>query len=131
MTLIQGVVNTFVIFFARAIASIVSRGSDGRPGAAFFAVSMILQIVFGLLASIIVAWFSRQREFRADRGAADYLGSPTPMVNALRRLGGVAEEATLPEGIKTLGIIDKAGLMALFSTHPPLEARIAALQGSR
>jgi heat shock protein HtpX len=92
---------------------------------------MILQIVFGLLASIIVAWFSRQREFRADRGAADYLGSPTPMVNALRRLGGVAEEATLPEGIKTLGIIDKAGLMALFSTHPPLEARIAALQGSR
>jgi heat shock protein HtpX len=131
MTLIQGVVNTFVIFFARVIASIVSRGSDGRPGAAYFAVYMVLQIVFGLLASIIVAWFSRQREFRADRGAADYLGSPTPMVNALRRLGGVAEEASLPEGIKTLGITDKSGLMALFSTHPPLEARIAALTGGR
>jgi len=131
MTLIQGVVNTFVIFFSRVIASMVSRGNDGRPGAAYFAVYMVLQMVFGLLASIIVAWFSRQREFRADRGAADYLGSPTPMVNALRRLGGVAEEASLPEGIKTLGITDKAGLMALFSTHPPLEARIAALQGGR
>src|SRR5512139_970461 len=131
MTLIQGVVNTFVVFFSRVIASLVSRGNDGRPGAAYFAVYMVLQIVFGLLASIIVAWFSRQREFRADRGAADYLGSPAPMVNALRRLGGVAEEASMPEGIKTLGITDKSGLMALFSTHPPIEARIAALQGGR
>jgi len=131
MTLIQGVVNTFVVFFSRVIASLVSRGNDGRPGPAFFAVSMVLQIVFGILASIIVAWFSRQREFRADRGAADYLGSPTPMVNALRRLGAVAEEAALPEGIKTLGITDKSGIMALFSTHPPIEHRIAALQGAR
>jgi heat shock protein HtpX len=131
MTLIQGVVNTFVVFFSRVIASVVSRGNDGRPGPAYFAVSMVLQIVFGILASIIVAWFSRQREFRADRGAATYLGSPTPMVNALRRLGGVAEEASLPEGSKTLGITDKSGIMALFSTHPPLEERIAALQGAR
>ena len=131
MTLIQGVVNTFVIFFSRVIASLVSRGNDGRPGPAFFAVSMVLQIVFGILASIIVAWFSRHREFRADRGAATYLGSPTPMVNALRRLGAVAEEASLPAGIKTLGITDKSGIMALFSTHPPIEQRIAALQGAR
>jgi heat shock protein HtpX len=131
MTLIQGVVNTFVVFFSRVIASLVSRGNDGRPGPAFFAVSMVLQIVFGILASIIVAWFSRQREFRADRGAATYLGSPTPMVNALRRLGAVAEEASLPAGIKTLGITDKSGIMALFSTHPPIEQRIAALQGAR
>jgi len=131
MTLIQGVVNTFVVFFSRVIASLVSRGNDGRPGPAFFAVSMVLQIVFGILASIIVAWFSRHREFRADRGAATYLGSPTPMVNALRRLGAVAEEASLPAGIKTLGITDKSGIMALFSTHPPIEQRIAALQGAR
>jgi len=131
MTLIQGVVNTFVVFFSRVIASLVSRGNDGRPGPAFFAISMVLQIVFGILASIIVAWFSRHREFRADRGAATYLGSPTPMVNALRRLGAVAEEASLPAGIKTLGITDKSGIMALFSTHPPIEQRIAALQGAR
>jgi heat shock protein HtpX len=83
--------------------------------------------VFGILASIIVAWFSRQREFRADRGSADYLGDGTPMVNALRRLGGL-EPGDLPQGIKTLGITDKGGIMALFSTHPPLEERIAALQ---
>jgi len=134
MTLIQGVVNTFVVFLSRIVGSIVDRAvfrTERGTGPGYFVTVMVCQIVFGLVASIIVAWFSRQREFRADRGAADYLGSPTPMVNALRRLGGVAEEASLPEGIKTLGITDKAGLMALFSTHPPLEARIAALTGGR
>jgi heat shock protein HtpX len=129
MTLIQGVVNTFVIFFARVVASIVDRGGDGRGrGLGYFATYMLCEFVFGILASIIVAWFSRQREFRADRGSADYLGSGTPMVNALRRLGGL-EPGDLPQGIKTLGITDKSGIMALFSTHPPLEERIAALQG--
>jgi len=134
MTLIQGVVNTFVVFLSRIVGSIVDRAvfrTERGTGPGYFVTVMVCQIVFGLVASIIVAWFSRQREFRADRGAADYLGSPTPMVNALRRLGGVAEEASLPEGIKTLGITDKSGLMALFSTHPPLEARIAALTGGR
>jgi len=83
--------------------------------------------VFGLLASIIVAWFSRQREFRADRGSADYVGNPQPMINALKRLGGI-EPGPLPESIKAMGINDRPGWMALFSTHPPIEQRIAALQ---
>jgi len=134
LTLIQGVVNTFVVFLARVVGTLVDRTvfrTERGVGPGYFVTVIVCEIVFGLLASIIVAWFSRQREFRADRGAADYLGSPTPMVNALRRLGGVAEEASLPEGIKTLGITDKSGLMALFSTHPPLEARIAALTGGR
>ena len=131
MTLIQGVVNTFVVFLARVVGSIVDRAvfrSEHGNGPGYFITVIVCQIVFGLLASILVAWFSRQREFRADRGAANYLGTPNPLINALRRLGGVGEEATLPEGIKTLGITDKAGVMALFSTHPPLEQRIAALQ---
>ena len=134
MTLIQGVVNTFVVFLSRIVGSIVDRAvfrTERGTGPGYFVTVMVCQIVFGLVASIIVAWFSRQREFRADRGAATYLGSPTPMVNALRRLGGVAEEASLPEGIKTLGITDKSGIMALFSTHPPIEQRIAALQSAR
>ena len=83
--------------------------------------------MFGLLASIIVAWFSRQREFRADRGSADYLGYPRPMMSALARLGGL-EPGALPESIKAMGITDRPGWMALFSTHPPIEQRIAALQ---
>ncbi len=134
MTLIQGVVNTFVVFLSRIVGSIVDRAvfrTERGTGPGYFVTVMVCQIVFGLIASIIVAWFSRQREFRADRGAAGYLGTPTPMINALRRLGGVSEEASLPEGIKTLGITDKSGLMALFSTHPPIEQRIAALQGTR
>jgi heat shock protein HtpX len=84
--------------------------------------------VFGVLASIIVAWFSRQREFRADAGSAQYLGSPTPMVNALRRLAA-GEPGELPKALKAFGITEGPGIMALFATHPPIEARIAALEG--
>lgn len=130
LTLIQGVVNTFVIFLARIIGSIVDRAvfrSERGNGPGYFITVMVLQIVLGILASMIVAWFSRHREFRADAGSARYLGSPTPMVNALRRLGGV-EGGELPKAIKAFGITDKAGMMALFSTHPPIEQRIAALQ---
>jgi len=86
--------------------------------------------VFGVLASLIVNWFSRRREFRADAGSAQYLGTPTPMVNALRRLGGL-EPGPLPESMKAFGITDKNAIMALFATHPPIEARIAALQARR
>ena len=133
MTLIQGVVNTFVVFLSRIVGSIVDRAvfrTERGTGPGYFITVMVCQIVFGLLASIIVAWFSRQREFRADRGSAQYLGSGTPMVNALRRLGGL-EAGDLPSGIKTLGITDKSGIMALFSTHPPIEQRIAALRGAQ
>ena len=133
LTLIQGVVNTFVIFASRVIGSIVDRTvfrTERGNGPGYFITVLVLQLVLGFLASMIVAWFSRQREFRADAGSANYLGSPSPMVNALRRLGGV-EPGTLPEAMKAFGITDKAGIAALFSTHPPIEARIAALQGKR
>ena len=133
MTLVQGVVNTFVFFLARVIGSIVDRAvfkSERGNGPGYFITVLVLQVVLGVLAQIIVAWFSRHREFRADAGSARYLGSPTPMVNALRRLGGV-EPGPLPEAIKAFGITDTPGFMALFSTHPPIEVRIAALQSAR
>jgi heat shock protein HtpX len=133
LTLIQGVVNTFVIFLSRIIGSIVDRAvfkSERGNGPGYFITVIVLQIVLGFLASMIVAWFSRRREFRADAGSATYLGSPSPMVNALRRLGGV-EPGQLPEAMKAFGITDRPGWMALFASHPPIESRIAALQNRR
>ena len=132
LTLIQGVVNTFVIFLSRVAGFVVDRAvfrSENRegPGPGFFIVSMVLQILLGILASMIVAWFSRQREFRADAGSATYLGSPRPMMNALARLGG-AEPPHMPEAVRAFGINDRPSWFALFSTHPPIEQRIAALQ---
>ena len=131
LTLIQGVVNTFVVFLSRVVGFLVDsflrRGSDSSgPGIGYFVASMVSQVVFGVLASIIVAWFSRQREFRADAGAAQLMGSPVPMQNALRRLGNLHTEP-LPQSMAASGIVDGPGLMALLATHPPLEARIAAL----
>jgi len=99
-------------------------------GPGFYVTVMVCQILFGILASLIVAWFSRYREFRADAGSAALMGSPRPMIAALRRLGGV-EPGALPQAIKAFGITDKAGFMALFSSHPPIEERIAALEGGR
>jgi heat shock protein HtpX len=133
LTLIQGVVNTFVVFLARIVGSIVDKAifrTERGTGPGYFITVMVCQIVFSVLASIIVAYFSRRREFRADSGAASFLGNPQPMINALKRLGGV-EPGELPKAMNGFGIADKAGVMALFSTHPPLEARIAALQGQR
>jgi heat shock protein HtpX len=131
LTLIQGVVNTFVVFLSRIVGAIVDRAvfrTERGTGPGYFITVLVCQIVFGVLASIVVAWFSRRREFRADAGSAKYLGSPMPMVNALKRLGGV-EPGELPKAMTGFGITDKAGFMALFSTHPPIEVRIAALQG--
>jgi len=133
LTLIQGVVNTFVVFLSRIVGSIVDRTvfrTERGTGPGYFITVMVCQVVFGILASMIVAWFSRQREFRADAGSADYLGSPLPMVNALQRLGGLAP-GELPKAMSGFGITDKGGIMALFSTHPPIEERIAALQSRR
>ena len=130
MTLLQGVVNTFVIFLSRIVGTIVDRTvfrTERGIGPGYFITVIVSQIVFGLLASLIVAWFSRRREFRADRGSAEYLGAPRPMINALARLGGL-EPGALPQSIKAMGINDRPGWMALFSTHPPMEQRIAALQ---
>jgi heat shock protein HtpX len=131
LTLIQGVVNTFVVFLSRIVGSIVDRAvfrTERGTGPGYFVTVMVCQIAFGFLASIVVAWFSRRREFRADAGSAQYVGSPLPMINALKRLGGV-EPGELPQAMHGFGITDKAGIMALFSTHPPIEQRIAALSG--
>jgi len=130
LALIQGVVNTFVVFISRVVGYFVDRvilKNDRGAGIGFYVTVIICDIVFGILASIIVAWFSRQREFRADAGAAKLLGSPRPMMSALARLGGL-EPGALPAAFQSSGISNKAGFMALFSTHPPVEQRIAALQ---
>jgi heat shock protein HtpX len=131
MALIQGVVNTFVVFIARVVGYVVDRAvfkTERGVGPGYMVTVIICEIVFGILASIVVAWFSRQREFRADAGAAAYLGNARPMISALRRLGGL-EPGELPKAMQASGISDKPGFMALFSSHPPIEARIAALQG--
>jgi heat shock protein HtpX len=134
MTLIQGVVNTFVVFFSKIVGyfvdRVVLRNERDGPGIGYYVADIACQIIFGVLASIIVAWFSRKREFRADAGSASLMGSPTPMVNALARLGGIAP-GELPKGMAASGISDKPGFMALFSTHPPIEQRIAALKAAR
>jgi len=131
LTLIQGVVNTFVVFLARVVGFFVDKAifrTERGVGIGFYITVFVCEIVFGILASMIVAWFSRQREFRADAASAQLLGTPRPMINALARLGGL-EPGALPPAIQTAGISNKpSGIFALFSTHPPIEVRIAALQ---
>ena len=133
LTLIQGVMNTFVYFFARVVGYLVDsflRRGDSQssgPGIGYTITVVVCDIVFGILASLVVMYFSRQREFRADAGAAHLLGSPRPMVAALQRLGGV-EPGPLPQNMATAGIAGHGGWSALFSSHPPIEQRIAALQ---
>jgi heat shock protein HtpX len=132
MTLLQGVLNTFVVFLSKVLAYVIDRmilrNEDESPGIGYFAVDLTLNIVFGLLAGIVVAWFSRRREFRADAGSAQILGSPRPMISALQRLGGL-EPGELPRQISAFGIAGGAGgLGMLFASHPPIEERIAALR---
>lgn len=133
MALIQGVVNTFVIVLARVIGHLVDRvvfKTERGHGPAFWITSIIAELVLGILASIIVMWFSRQREFRADAGAARLVGSGK-MVAALQRLAGIADEP-LPDQLHAFGISGgRAGISALFMTHPPLEKRIEALRTGR
>lgn len=133
LTLIQGVVNTFVFFLSRVVGYLVDsflrRGSDSNsPGIGYHVTVMVSQIVFGILASIIVAWFSRQREYRADAGAAKLEGGPGKMISALQRLGGMHPEP-LPQSMAAMGIA--GGIGSLFATHPSMEERIAALQSLR
>ena len=131
LTLIQGVVNTFVIFLSRIIGFFVDKvifRTERGVGPGFFIASLVAQVVLGILASMIVAWFSRQREFRADRGSAELLGSPRPMINALARLGGVPA-GELPQAFEAHGIKQsQSRFLGLFASHPPIEQRIAALQ---
>ncbi|HZM35374.1 MAG TPA: protease HtpX [Burkholderiales bacterium] len=131
LTLIQGVVNTFVIFLSRIVGFIVDKmifRTERGVGPGFFIASLVAQIVLGILASMIVAWFSRQREFRADRGSAELIGTPQPMIKALARLGGVPP-GEMPQAFEAHGIQQsRSKFLGLFSSHPPIEERIAALQ---
>ena len=125
LTLIQGIVNTFVVFLARIVSSMVARNNDGSTSqGTYFMVSMVLQIVFGFLASIIVMWFSRQREYRADAGAAKLVGAPK-MIAALQRLKG--NPCDLPQTMTAMGIASDAK-DSWFSTHPSLDNRINRLK---
>lgn len=136
MTLIQGVLNTFVMFFARVVASVISNATrsddeegQGLGGIAYFITVMVLEIIFGLLASVIVAWFSRQREFRADAGGAALAGRQK-MISALERLGRAHEEPHLEGQLAAFGIQGKRSLAELMMSHPPIEKRIAALRAA-
>ena len=131
LTLIQGVVNTFVVFLARVVGYVVDRAvfkTERGIGPGYYITVIVCEIVFGILASIIVAWFSRQREFRADAGSAHLMGSPRPMVGALRRLGGI-EPGALPQSFQAHGIAEgRSKFLGLFSSHPPIAERIARLE---
>ncbi|SRR6266581_1740865 len=131
LTLIQGVLNTFVFFLSRVVGTIVDRAifrTERGVGPGFYITVFVCQILFGIFASMIVAWFSRRREFRADAGSAALLGTPQPMIAALARLGGL-QSGGLPDSVKAFGINSDSGVFQLFATHPPIEVRIAALQG--
>ena len=132
MALIQGVMNTFVVFLSRVIGyfvdKVVLRNDRDGVGMGYYITTIVLDIVLGMLAAVIVAWFSRQREYRADAGSAALLGRKQPMINALARLGGL-DPGQLPQSMAAMGISARpSGLMALFSSHPPIEDRIRALQ---
>lgn len=131
LSLVQGVVNTFVIFFSRIIGHTVDRvvfRSD-RPGIGFFLVTLFAQMVLGVLAAVIVCWFSRRREYRADEWGAR-LTEPKDMIGALARLRGGQEQSDMPSEMVAFGIRNKraSGLASLWSSHPPLDDRIAALR---
>ena len=134
MTLIQGVMNTFVVFLSRligyAVDSFLRKGDDNNsgPGIGYYVSTIVLDIVLGFAAAMVVAWFSRHREFRADAGAAQLMGRRQPMMNALARLGGM-QPGELPKAVEAMGIT--GGMGKLFATHPPIEERIAALQNAQ
>lgn len=136
LTLIQGVVNTFVIFLARVVGYAVDQmlrkndEENSGPGIGYMITVIVCEIVFGILASVIVMYFSRQREYRADAGAAYILGSPRPMMNALARLGGI-ETSSLPKEMAASGIAGGISMSELFSSHPRIEDRIQALQNGQ
>ncbi|MBN8727884.1 MAG: protease HtpX [Xanthomonadales bacterium] len=136
MGLIQGVLNTFVIFLARVIGTVVdnalsgNRDGEGSGGFAYFAIVMVLQLILGVFASMIVMWFSRWREFRADAGGAGLAGRGK-MIAALQRLGANHGEAALPKALQAFGISGEGGISRLFMSHPPIAERVAALQAMR
>ena len=133
LTLIQGVVNTFVVFLSRVVGYVVDRAvfrTERGLGMGYYVTVIVCEILFGIVALIIVAWFSRQREFRADAGSASLLGTPRAMIAALRRLGGL-EHGALPQAFQAFGIAEGNAFLGLFASHPPIEQRIAALETRR
>ena len=129
LTLIQGVLNTFVMFLSRVVGYVIDRAvfkTERGTGPGYYITVFVLQIVFGILATAIVCWFSRQREYRADAGGA-HLAGKRKMISALERLKGGDGKSSLPETVEAFGII---GVKKMFMTHPPLDERIAALQAS-
>jgi heat shock protein HtpX len=133
LTLIQGVVNTFVVFLSRVVGYVVDKAifkTERGVGPGYYITSIACQIVFSILAAMIVAWFSRQREFRADAGSAQLMGSPRPMIGALQRLGGIHPGA-LPQAFQSSGIAEGSKFLGLFSSHPPIAERIAALESRK
>ena len=132
MTLIQGVMNTFVVFISRVVGFFVDRvilkNERGGVGPGYFITTIVMDILLGFVAAMIVAWFSRQREFRADAGSAKLMGNKQPMIHALARLGGL-DPGEMPKTLQAMGISARPSrMMALFSSHPPMEERIARLQ---
>ena len=130
LTLIQGVLNTFVVFFARVVGYVVDRlvlKNERGLGAGYFLTVLVCEIIFGVLATLIVAAFSRHREYRADAGSAQLLGAREPMIRALARLAGL-QSGELPKSMQALGISSGGGVSAMFASHPPIPARIRALQ---
>ncbi len=132
MALIQGVMNTVVVFLSRVIGyfvdKVVLRNTNDGPGMGYYITTIVLDILLGVVAAIIVAWFSRQREFRADADAATLMGRKQPMINALARLGGL-DPGEMPKAMQARGISARpSGRRARFSSHPPMEERIARLK---
>ena len=132
MTLIQGVMNTFVVFISRVVGyfvdKVILKNNNDGPGIGYYVTTVVMDIVLGFAAQMVVAWFSRHREFRADAGAAQLMGRNQPMMNALARLGGMVP-GELPKSVAAMGIT--GGIGKLFSTHPPIEERIAALKNAQ
>jgi heat shock protein HtpX len=134
LALVQGVLNTFVMFLARVIGGVIDsalqgdRESNRGGGFGYFIIVMLLQFVFGILATIVVMWFSRWREFRADAGGAR-LASRTSMISALQTLSANHGATSLPKAVQAFGISAEGGVARLFMSHPPIEERIAALRG--
>jgi len=130
LTLVQGVLNAFVIVISRVLASVLARGGKGESrrdsGGLYVLLVVVLQVALGILASLVVMWFSRKREYAADAGSAKLLGSPSSMIAALRRLGNL-QPGTLPDSLKAMGIAE-GKKTSIWSTHPAPEDRIAALQ---
>ena len=129
LTLVQGVLNTFVFFLSRVVGMIIDKAvfrTERGTGPGYWITVIVLQFLFGIIAAMIVAWFSRWREFRADRGSSDLMGTPRPMIAALSRLGQLQTQE-LPPQLKSFGIA--GGIGSLLASHPPIERRIAALQG--